>query len=493
MAKAPKAPGSNGAGTPQDLINEFIARVDQMANGDSYWTCHVVARATGPIARLAGEAEARALLSRLTAMPTIVPEALGLIAEGLARRGDTAEAAATLTGAEALIEREAIDGEAGAVAWGAIARARHALGDGPAVERSLDAADACARREKSNPTQPWPHLALALADTGRLARSIALFKELGADDISFDTERAAVKAIAAALASGDRESVAALHKILAKQKLYTFVDGVRAGADAAMRAGQGAMFTRVLELMKGQSYVSNLGAALSLTAAVAGDVPLACSLAERTRDQEKHREALLADAFAALGDDAEAERILAALLSNARDPRSAAETLGPVLRLLRARGLEDYQRRVDARLAQAAALPVDEACGALGELGLALVAVGDEAQGAAHLAAALAMADAMPKTNQGWSRNRALEMLGRRYADRGRWAEGQAVLKKCSSKHGKVQIVSRLANLYARANDPIGAVMMLGYAPKGTLKTTMCACDTLYSLAGAEAPYSNYA
>lgn len=492
MAKAPKAPGSNGPGSATQIIDEFTTRASDPGVSDGYWSCHVMARALGPIARLSGEAPARALLPRLSLMPTIVPEALGLIAAGLAARGERDGAVTALAEAEALIVSAAIDGEAGTVAWSAIARALHALGDDAGVERALDEAHACARRDRANPTQPWPHLALAFADTGRTERGIALFRSLGENDIAFDTERAAERVIASALAAGDLASLEALHKILAENKLYTFVAGLRQGADAAMRAGHGEVFARVLTLMKGQSYVSGVGAALSLAAAES-NAALARALAELTRDQEQFHEALLADAFAALGDDAEAERILASLPPERRDPRSDAETLGRVLRLLRARSVGVFQKHVDACLARASALEPRDACVATGELGLALIAAGDAAQGSPLLDASVAAADALPKSNQGWGRNHAIEMLGRRLAELGQWSAALAALKKCTAKHAKVQIVSRLANAYARAQDPAGAVMVLGYAPKGTLKGLMSACDALYSLTGAAPPYLNYA
>ena len=106
---------------------------------------------------------------------------------------------------------------------------------------------------------------------------------------------------------------------------------------------------------------------------------------------------------------------------------------------------------------------------------------------------AIPMHDALPKANQGWARNSALANLGRRYAEHGRWLEALAALKKCSSKQGKINIVARLANTYARAGDPAGARMMLEYVPKGTLNAMMCACDALFSAAGAAPPYVTYA
>jgi hypothetical protein len=492
MAKAPKAPGSNGAGSAQTLIDAYLAAADAYAHGDGHWTSHVNARSTGPVARLLGDGPARALLPRLAAIPGLEAEALGIIAAQLVARGDRAAAEAAAAEAAALLARDGVDGERGTIAWGSVARARHALGDEAGVDAALDAADACARRERDNPTQPWPHLALALADTGRTAKATALFRQVGRNNISFDTERAAERALAAALAAGDADALGALHEVLGRDKLYTFVTGVRLGADAAAAAGHGAVFARVLDLMKGGSYVTYVGATLSLAAAGAGDLALARAVAERARDQDEHFEAPLVDAFAALGDDAEAARLAALLPDGRRDPRSNAEALAAVLRLLRARDPAAAQARVAAAEAAAQAHSDQDQFVAQGELGLAQALAGDEAAGAARMLAAVAGADALPRTNQGWARNYSLQLLGTRYAELGRWAEGLAALKKCSAKHGKVAIVGRLANAYARAGDAPGAAMMLAYVPAATLKRMMCACDALHALIGAPTPYVNY-
>ncbi|MFO0610051.1 MAG: hypothetical protein U0324_43230 [Polyangiales bacterium] len=174
MAKAPKAPKQNG---PSD-IETVIARVEALAPamGDGYWRRHVLTHAVGSVARIAGDARARTLLPWLGGYMPLHAQALANLAAGLACRGARDASRAALAEATALLPD--LYGESGTLAWCAAARAQHALGDADACDASLAAAEACARQELSNPTQPWPHLAVARADTGRLDALLAQLRAM---------------------------------------------------------------------------------------------------------------------------------------------------------------------------------------------------------------------------------------------------------------------------------------------------------------------------
>lgn len=83
MAKAPKAPKQNG---PSD-IETVIARVEAATPtlGDAYWRGHVLVQTVGSIARIAGDARARALLPWFGGDEPTYAQALANIAAGLAR------------------------------------------------------------------------------------------------------------------------------------------------------------------------------------------------------------------------------------------------------------------------------------------------------------------------------------------------------------------------------------------------------------------------
>ncbi len=491
MAKAPKAPKQNG---PSD-VETVIARVEAAAPtmGDAYWRGHVLVHTVGLVARVAGEARARGLLPWLLGDEPAYAQSLANIAAGLARRGDTEAARAAL--AEATPRLDALDGEVGTLAWCAAARARHALGDVDACDAALAAAEACARRERSNPTQPWPHLAVARADTGRLDALLAQLCALPqTEHISFDLAKAAQRAVAQTVAAGDVETFTRYADRLGAHNGYLVTLGLRDGVAEALRAGRGDALARVMARF-GQhpSYGGDAGAEVARRVAITGDAALARRIAELTRDGSAHPSRALANVFADLGDANESER-LHGLCAGARAPHpdGSLDGFAPVYRAVLARDPAAARAMLTAHeTAAQAAQGVDQAL-RLGGVGLGLVAAGEAGWGEALLTQAATVILATPKS-VGYTRGDGVKLLGGRAADAGCWSPAMTLLRKSTSKYEKQAIARPLAHCYGRAGDFAGALAVIDMGEFDPLHTAMAYTDLIAGAVGDERPYSNYA
>jgi hypothetical protein len=495
MAKALKAPGQNGPGD----VAEVLARLESAASavGDGYWRGHVVVSAVGPAGRLLGDARAHALLSFLAEDEGARAQALGALAEGLQRRGDSDDARRALADAEALLRDGSVDGERGTLGWCAVARARHCLGEAAACDAALDAARACAKREKSNPTQPWPHLAMALADTGRADALLAQLRKLPArESLSFDIEKAARRTIARAVTDGDAETFGQYLVRLQDHNGYVLAMGLREGAAGAVRAGRGEALEAIVGRFAAHpSYGGSTGAEAARQAAYGGDLALALRLARVTRDRYPHHDPELAYALTDLGDAAAGEAILVSC-KNVSGPRPGAtvEELVPYLRTLHARDPAVAREAFVAQeaAAQATAPGIAQALHLAG-LGLAQVAVGEAAYGAALLTQAATVIVNVPKSSGGYARGEAVKQIGARAAAAGSWLAALTLARKSTSKYEKQVIARGLAAMYARAGDFPGALAAAALAPNDPLHAAMGLCDVLAEAAGVERPYHNYA
>jgi len=490
MAKAPRAPGHNGPGTPTTLFDELTVRATAL-DRSGYWRAKVVAAAAGPVAQLLGAEVARSLLPGLQAATHADTQALGLIAAGLARRGDEDAARAARAEAVSNIKYRHIDGELGTLAWCAVARASAALAEDVEVDRALDGAEDCARRETSNPSQPWPHWMLALSEHGRLERLARALAKTPSTDISFDIERAATEGVAQAVARGDVGTFGRFSEALRASHGHVLHGGVVRGAEAALREGRGRSLFDVLGAFEAGSYDVDAGARLALLAADGGDLALGREFAAFAEGRATHPSSVLANVFEALGDAEAAERVWAQLAPSDRRPFAFHDLPRP-LRVVRARDAEAARAFEQRYIELARALHGRDVWEALGEVGVALVKAGEEAAGRALLDEAVAGAEAIKVADQGWSRNYTLQTLGVRLADAGEWATSLLALRKCTSKHFKPNIASHLANAYARAGDHAGVVLALSYAPATEMKGLMAVCDALHVAAGQAPPFTNW-
>jgi hypothetical protein len=490
MAKAPKAPKQNG---PSD-IETVIARLESLAPtvGDGYWRGHVIIHAVGPIARVAGDARARAFIPFLDGYAPYRAQAFANLSAGLALRGDTSASREALSEAKALLD--AVDGEEGTLAWCATARAHHALGDADACDASLAAAEACARRERSNPTQPWPHLALARTDTRRFDALLTQLRAMPqSEQLSFELEKAARDAVARLVAAGDVDTFTRYVDWLEPHNGYLLFRGIAEGVEGALAAGHGEALARVVgRFARHGSYGGDLGAEVARRVAITGDAALARRIAELARDTFPHPSRPLANVFADLGDDAESERIHGLCWgARAPHPDPSLDGFAPVYRAVRARDAKAALAMFTAHEASAqTAQGVDHAA-RLGGLGLALVASPDEGWGAALVTQAATVILATPKS-VGYTRGEAVKQLGARAADAGLWSPALTLQRKSTSKYEKQTIARPLSRCYARAGDFAGALAVIAMADYDPLHTAMACTDLVTEAACMGRPYSNY-
>jgi len=153
-----------------------------------------------------------------------------------------------------------------------------------------------------------------------------------------------------------------------------------------------------------------------------------------------------------------------------------------------AEGVELVGRRGDAGLKEAmmdavlsdiARMPEPARAQALARVGRALLGLGEAERAAKLFDEALAVADGIsrPKSDQGWTRNNCLQTLGHMWAEADVWSHGLQALKKCTSKHFKPGIATRLSYSYARQGDLAGARVLLSHVPGNHIKSVMSACD----------------
>lgn len=492
MAKAPKAPGANGKSDVTDVITRLEAALPAVYDG--YWRAHVVTRSVGPVARFGGEPRARALLPLLGDTEVFLAPALGALAEAHGRRGDPDAAARALAEAESLLRSGRIDGEDGTLGWCGVARARHALDDAAACDAALDAARACAKRERSNPTQPWPHLAMALADTGRADALLAQLRKLPArESVSFELETATRRTVARAVAEGDEGTFAKYVTTLQEHNGFVLSLGLQEGAAGALRAGRTeALVSIVTRFAAHPSYGGYAGAHVARQAAWHGDVALALQLARAVQQRYPHPCPELGYALGDLGDAAASAQVLAACPSARPFPAATLDELVPHLRTLHARGPEVSRQAFEAHESAAQSETGLAQAEHLAALGLARVATGEAAYGEALLTQAVTVLLAVSKSSGGYARGELVKQLGARGAAAGCAAPVLTLLRKSTSKYEKQSLARALAGTYGRAGDFAGALAVAAMAPNDTLHTAMALCDIASEAAGAGAPYANY-
>ena len=76
---------------------------------------------------------------------------------------------------------------------------------------------------------------------------------------------------------------------------------------------------------------------------------------------------------------------------------------------------------------------------------------------------AFVLAEALPRTDQGWSRHNALERVGCFSIRAGSHAAALKSLQKCTSRHRRPTLVRRLAICYVEAGDYAGAARILSF------------------------------
>lgn len=491
MAKAPKAPGQNGSIT----VERFISRVTPLVagTGDGYWRGHVASNLVAPVAALAGEAAARALLDHVE--PRYQAQALARIAESLARHGKGDDARRVLAEAESVLASHPRDGEDGTYVWHALACAHDALGDADACDRALAESEACATRERSNPTQPWPHLAVACAVTRRFDALLRLLeRHARSASLAFDDERAARIAVASMVERGDVETFGRYFEWLRPGNGYALSQGVEAGVEGALRAGRGEALAQIVSRLAELSYYGPAGGAvIARRIAIAGDVALALRCAETLRDRapEMHRD--LADVFADLGARDESER-LHARCSGARIPHPVKtfERFAPVVRAVNGRSPDEARALLTKAEEEARSLDALGAAKDLGVVGVGWLAV-DAGRADVVLRDAAERALTLPKTVSAYERGLVPRLLGVWAADADAWAPALMLLRKSSAKGTRSDIARSLARCYARAGDLEGASMVIAMMPHDPLHMAMCACDLLRERASMTRPYSSYA
>lgn len=492
MAKAPRAPGLNGPDNPTALLDEFAARAGSPGFQNDHWGGRVIASATGPIAERFGAVPARGWLPSLTKEPARLAAALGRIGAGLARRGDRDEAVKALDEAEARIAADRVDEEAGTLAWAEVARGRHALGDEAAVDRALARAMGCNERERTNPSQARSHLAQAQADTGRIRALAELLGSLPASDIAYGLGEGAVRGVARAVATGDLEGLRSLRAVLLGEGAHILVTGVCGGVEDALRAGRHDSLFEVAEALLDTAYLSSGAAEMALVAVEYGRDAVARALVDLALDRASDHGGNLVEILVVLGDDDAAGRVREANAWDRKLGPGNTIQLGRALRLTRSRRPERFEELVAAHAARVDAMRGSDQPEQRAALGLALVAAGEGARGSAMIAEAVRDADAPPAPYAS-SRNHALCLLGQTLAAHDAHLPALECLKKCSSKQLKSGLVGLVAAAYARAGDPAGAAMVLGYTPATELKGLMNACDALHALVGQPGPFANYA
>lgn len=491
MAKSLKAPGRNGEATLATLVDELESRAKAYTH-DPYWRDRILASATGAIAFLLGESTARGIAEYVEREPVNESVALALIARGLARKGDADAARTAVAQARAVITRAAIDGEHGTIAWNAVALALHSLNDPEETDRALDAAQLAAEHDTVNPSQPWPHFAVALARTGRLTRLAEMLRGIPSQNISFDIARAAKMGVAQSVATGNVRAYQGFHDALLSDHAFELLEGIRGGARAAIEGGHTDALRSVMErFCAARSYADDLASKVGVLAASLGRLALGLELVTMVRDRLQTPSCTIAWALETLGDDAGSAAEFARLPSDRRAPRALNADLGRAIGVLLSRGSERAEPVIDEAVARGRSDAIDGSVG-IGYIAQGLLHAGRTAQAQTLLAEAVSAADAVPKKTHGWQRNNALRELAQIAAAEGEWAAALKVYRACGSKSDKARIASALAQMYARAGDFAGARMALEGVAASENKGLMNSADVLLVLAGDEPQWSDW-
>lgn len=488
MASPLKAPGKNGSATDRDLVQALDRAL--AAVGDGYWRAQTAMRAAAPVTVLLGEEAGRALRAHLGDPEPWHAELLAGVAWGQALRGEPEAARRTLAELAPLAKKAR--GEAGTCVECAAARAHHALGDLADCDAALDRAERFARAEKQNPTQPWPILALARAQCGRLDALLAqLAPRARVESLSFDDERAASLAVEQVTAAGDRAAFARWQEALHERNDHIVSQGLVAGAPKALAAGRGeALHDLAVAFARNESYGAFAGAGVVSAMMRAGQLPLARRTLAAVQAAHPHPRAAVADAWEDLGD-AEASAAVRGLAVDGGGEHPALEptTLAGVVQAVHGRdpaAAADLLGRCAARAQAAHGIDAASAWAALSDAALAV----SDPRAEGWIAAALAAVEAAPRGD--YRRRTVVETFARALADRDRWEPALALLRKSTSKYEKQTMAKSLARAWLRAGDVAGALRVLDMGKYERHALAMRLCDLLHARVGMERPFENY-
>lgn len=478
MAKAPKAPGKNGPSDPGTLADALDRAI--VAVGDGYWRSQVLLGSLVALAKGLGDARARAVLARVTE-PSWRARGTAHVAEGLGLAGHAEAARKALTEAHEQLQHPEVDGEEGTLAWRAAAYAHAALGDEAGVDRCLVEALRCANRETSNPTQPWPHLAIAYAVLGR----DALLREhlrahAGGSSLSFDHARAAAIGVRRAVERGDVAGFAGWCETLAQRNGYELATALKEGAPAAAAAHPDALLAMVAGFAASASYADDCCASVASTLGAAGRLGLARSVVATAQKHFPGAAPQLA-ACAQRLDAGAAEVALGDGLGAFIEPfrlRWAVDPAG-------ARALaDDREVALRSALPGAGSTPSED----LAALGIALARVGEVARGTTLLNDALARA----ATLTGSAKASALKSIGIAASERDLAEAGLFALRKLTSKTARTDVSKVLSLSYVRARDYAGAVAVVAMGDERPLSQAMRLCDALSATVGTPQAFTTY-
>ncbi len=477
MAKAPKAPGKNGPSDLRTLADALDLKV--VAVTDGHWQGQVLLGSLVALAKGLGDEHARSVLARVT-HPPWQARGMAQVAEGLALAGQTEAARKALTEAHERLQHPDVDGEEGTLAWRAAAYAHGALGDEADVDHALAEAVRCAKNEKSNPSQPWPHLAIAYALLGR----DALLKEhlrrrAGKSWLSFDDARAAELIVRRAVERGDVAGFAGWFETLAEHNGIHVSTALKESALAAADLHPDALVEMVVAFAANPSYGEDCCATVAWRLGAAGRVDLARAVVATARKRSARQAPLLA------------------LSARYLDPGANVtlnDGLGAFVEPFRLRwAVDPAGTRV---LADARELTLRNALGNggstpsenLAALGIALVQVGEHTRGTALLNDALARAAALGGT----AKVSALKSIGLAASQRDLAEAGLFALRKMTSKYARTEVSKVLSLSYVRAKDYLGAIAIVAMGEERPLSQAMRLCDALSAAVGTPPTFTNY-
>jgi len=479
MAKAPKAPGKNG---PSDL-RTLADALDRMivAVGDGYWQGHVLLGSLVALAKGLGDERARSVLSRVT-HPSWKAQGTAHVAEGLALAGHAESARKALDEALGLLQQPDVRGEEGTLAWRAAAYACRALGDEAGVDRALAEALRCARNEKSNPTQPWPHLAIAYAQLGRDALLTEHLRErTGSTWLSADDARAAELVVRRAVERGDVAAFASWCETLAEHSGFYLSAALKEGALAAAGLHPEALVAMATVFAANPSYGDDCCSTVAWRLGAAGHVDLARQVVA-TAQKHSPGEAPLIALCARHLDAGATDVTLADGLSVFVDPFRLRWAVNPEA----TRAFADaHELTLRGALSAGGSTPCED----LAALGIALAQVGESARGTALLNDALAQAAALT----GSAKASALKSIGVAASGRDLAEAGVFALRKLTSKYARTDVSKVLSLSYVRAHDYLGAIAVVAMGEDRPLSQAMRLCDALSEAAGTPRAYTNFA
>ncbi|MDO9017559.1 MAG: hypothetical protein Q8S73_29095 [Deltaproteobacteria bacterium] len=479
MAKAPKAPGKNGPSDLRALADALDQKI--IAVGDGYWQGQVLLGSLVALARALGDERARAVLARVT-VPSWKARGTAHVAEGLALAGHTELARKAIEETHRLLQHPEVDGEEGTLAWRAAAYAYGALGDEAGVDRCLAEALQCAKNERSNPTQPWPHLAVAYAVLGRDALLEEHLREhAGGTWLSFDDARAAELIVRRAVERGDVAGFVRWSEFLAEHNGYYLSSGLKEGALVAATAHPDALVEVVAAFAANESYGDDGCATVAWRLGAAGHVELARAVVTAAQ-RHSTREAPLLALCARQLDAAATDVTLGDGLHAFIEPFRLRWAVAPDA----ARALADaHELSLRSALAAGGATPSEN----LAALGIALVQVGEHARGTAIVNEALTQAAAL----SGGAKASALKSIGVAASERDLADAGLFALRKLTSKYARTDVSKALSLSYVRAHDYLGAVAVVAMGEERPLSQAMRLCDALSAAAGTPRAFTNYA